>query len=121
GSFSTTGSMNTAREFHTANLLTSGQVLVAGGNGPHGILSSAELYDPGAGLWLPTASMAAARAFHSSAPLPATGVCSGSPAVGAPADFVLVAGGKDPNGTLQSAELYNQATGMWSPTIDMVA
>ena len=64
--------------------------------------------------------MAAAREFHTSAPLPATGVCSGSTSVGAPADFVLVAGGKDPNGTLQSAELYNQATGMWSPTSDMV-
>ena len=43
-----TGSMGNARCLHTATLLPSGKVLVAGGDNSHrGILSSAELYDPG--------------------------------------------------------------------------
>src|SRR5262245_33381705 len=47
-SWTATGSMGTAREFHTATLLPNGRVLVAGGyNGSY--LSSAELYDPGTG------------------------------------------------------------------------
>ncbi len=45
-----TGSMITARELHTATLLQSGKVLVAGGDN-RGYLSSAELYDPSSGTW----------------------------------------------------------------------
>ncbi|HEY6321652.1 MAG TPA: kelch repeat-containing protein [Thermoanaerobaculia bacterium] len=47
GTWVTTGSMKTARLGHTATLLNSGLVLVAGGtNGPGGALASVELYDP---------------------------------------------------------------------------
>ena len=58
GSWSTTGSLSTAREFHTATLLpnTLGWVLAVGGSGSNGFLSSAELYDPGLGFdpsWQP--------------------------------------------------------------------
>ena len=41
-----TGSMNYARFYHTASVLTNGKVLVTGGQGDIGHLNSAELYDP---------------------------------------------------------------------------
>src|SRR5436305_558404 len=65
GSWSPTGSMSTARGVHTATLLTSGKVLVAGGTG-NGFtqLASAELYDPIAGSWVTTGSMSTARREH---------------------------------------------------------
>jgi N-acetylneuraminic acid mutarotase len=44
--WSPTGSLATARDSDTATLLPSGQVLVAGGKGSAGYLSSAELYVP---------------------------------------------------------------------------
>ena len=49
GTWSTTGSLATARSRHTATLLPTGKVLVAGGEGTSGPLTSAELYDPAAG------------------------------------------------------------------------
>jgi N-acetylneuraminic acid mutarotase len=57
GLWTSTASMNVARQFHTATLLPDGRVLVAGGvsNG-YGLTSSAELYDPGLGFansWRP--------------------------------------------------------------------
>ena len=95
GTWSATGSMTTAREFHPATLLPSGKVLVAGGyaGGP---LSSAELYDPTAGTWSTAGSMANARYGHT-----ATLLNSGR---------VLVAGGYSAEGfgiDLSSAELYD--------------
>ena len=51
-----TGSLNTARDGHTATLLPNGKVLVAGSNGASGWLASAELYDVGLGFnasWQP--------------------------------------------------------------------
>ena len=44
GAWSTTGSLATARQFHTATLLPNGKVLVAGGESSSGILDSAELF-----------------------------------------------------------------------------
>lgn len=50
GTFSATGLMTSPRSLHTANLLTDGRVLLAGGVGAGGssssTLDSAELYDP---------------------------------------------------------------------------
>src|SRR5262245_24205431 len=47
--FDETGSLATARWFHTATLLPNGKVLVAGGWDASGALASAELYDPASG------------------------------------------------------------------------
>lgn len=62
GAWSGVGSLATARSYHTATLLPSGQVLVSGGDGASGPLNSAELYDPTTGTWGATGSMATPRA-----------------------------------------------------------
>ncbi|MGB8378127.1 MAG: kelch repeat-containing protein [Rhodanobacteraceae bacterium] len=103
--FSTTGSMATARVSHTATLLPSGQVLVAGGSNGSGSLATAELYDPATGNWLATGDMITARDNHTATLLP-----SGK---------VLVAGGSNSGGALASAELYDPATGNWTATGDL--
>jgi hypothetical protein len=46
GTWSAAGSLTTARAEHTATLLSSGKVLVAGGYAGGAYLSSSELYDP---------------------------------------------------------------------------
>jgi hypothetical protein len=105
GTFAFTGSMHTARAFHTATLLKNGQVLVAGGAGASGaVLSNAELYDPATGKWTVTGSMSTPRYDHT-----ATLLRDGK---------VLVAGGFN-SVFLDSAELYNPSTGKWSTTGSM--
>ena len=62
GTWTATGSLNTARYCHTATLLPNGKVLVAGGyDGNSGYLTSAELYDPATGTWTATGSLNTAR------------------------------------------------------------
>jgi hypothetical protein len=89
--------MSIKREGHTATLLDSGKVLVAGGYSP-GDTASCELYDPATGTWTPTGSMVAERSGHK-AVLQNDGT-------------VLVAGGKDPD--LISTEVYDPTTATWS-------
>src|SRR5437762_14285532 len=93
--FDTTGSLGAARAVHTATLLPSGKVLVAGGyNGS--LLSSAELYDPATGTWTATGSLGTARELHTATLLP-----NGK---------VLVAGGNSGSGGEQAnAEGYAPA------------
>src|SRR5215472_13344617 len=57
GTWSLTGNLNIAREFHTATLLQDGKVLVAGGakyadiDGNLDLLRDSEVYDPTTGTW----------------------------------------------------------------------
>src|SRR6516225_9280884 len=62
GTFTVTGSLNTARYQHKAVLLTTGEVLVMGGigvNGNYDSLPSAELYNSSKGKWTFTGNMTA--------------------------------------------------------------
>ena len=97
GLWSATGSLATARCVHTATLLPSGKVLVAGGFNSSD-LNSAELYDPATGLWSATSNLATAHELHTATLLP-----SGK---------VLVAAGY----YLSSAELYDPAAADPTPT-----
>jgi hypothetical protein len=110
GTWTTTGSMNTLREYNTTTLLQNGQVLVAGGvcfarNCKGGLLNTAELYNPSTGKWTFTGSMTTFRAAHT-----ATLLANGE---------VLVCGGFTGTGILDSAELYNPSTGTWRATGNM--
>ncbi|MDE2256544.1 MAG: hypothetical protein KGK05_02140 [Xanthomonadaceae bacterium] len=102
--WSGSGTLIAARLGHTATLLQTGKVLVAGGaDGSLAAVSSAELYDPTTGAWSATAGpLSTARFLHTATLLP-----SGK---------VLVVGGLNSNGALASAELYDPATGTWTPT-----
>jgi hypothetical protein len=90
-------------------LLANGKVLVAGGLGATGYLATAELYDPAAGTWAYTGSLATNR-HRFSAVLLTNGQ-------------VLVMGGfTGPSGSVATAtaELYNPATGTWTATGSML-
>jgi len=94
--------METPRTLHTATLLNTGNVLVAGGNDDnHSALATAELFDPSASTFTSTGSMAASRAAHT--------------AVALAAGNVLVAGGLNGNIVLASAELFDPSSGTFSP------
>ncbi|MDI1437106.1 kelch repeat-containing protein [Polyangium sorediatum] len=104
--WTTTGSMVQARLHHTATLLSTGKVLVTGGQNAVSTLSAAELYDPSTGTWASTGSMTETRTEHTATLLPGSGE-------------VLVAGGTGPNHQLASAELYNPVTGTFTATASM--
>lgn len=112
GHMVSTGTMTANRGFHTTTLLPNGKVLFAGGGGISSqvTLNSAELYDPVLGTFSATGSMLASRSSFS-----ATLLSDGK---------VLVAGGtSNPGGgfsTLNSAEIYDPATGNFSPTGNMI-
>ncbi len=153
--FTATGSMNTARDGHTATLLPNGTVLIAGGAG----LNTAERYDPAAGTFtaITGSTMGSSRQGHTATLLTSgpnagkvliAGGCTNSPcssftntadlynpttnsfasagtmvtarelhtATLLPNGNVLVAGGSNSSGSLQSAQLYDSAAGAWSGT-----
>jgi large repetitive protein len=100
-----TNQLNTVRANHTATLLPNGTVLVTGGSGSTGLLTSAELYNPTTGQWAATGDLTLARTSHTTTLLP-SGV-------------VLVTGGSGTNGLLASTELYSPTTGQWTTTGDL--
>jgi WD40 repeat protein len=108
GTFSPTGDMSIGRSISAASLLPDGRVLITGG-GTRGIVrASAELYDPSTGTFSPTGDMALPRYKHAQATLPD--------------GRVLIVGGSDDRdwqGRHASAELYDPATGRFTPTGSM--
>ena len=104
GSFGPAGDMIIREGYagYTATLMTTGTVLIAG-QGDHGALGSAELYDPAAGTFNLTRDLNKARSRHTATPLP-----DGS---------ILIVGGSGPlQPSLADAELYDPATGIFSVT-----
>lgn len=97
-----TGSLNVARHGHTATLLNSGLVLVAGGNSTDlGALASSELYDPTTNMFSAGPNMSSVRSDHT-----ATLLSNGK---------VLIVGGYDADGNvLAGAELYDPGTGAFT-------
>ncbi|MFI8962634.1 Kelch repeat-containing protein [Streptomyces sp. NPDC053493] len=115
GRWTVTGPFHHARRMHTLTPLADGRVLAAGGiNGPQAYpqqaLATAEVYDPATGTWSPTGALGEPRHSHTATRLPD--------------GRVLVAGGERPRDartqrTLATAELYDPATGTWTPARDM--
>jgi hypothetical protein len=108
-------SMGTARALHLAVPLTDNRVLIIGGvNSTGATLATCEIYDPTTNAFSPTGSMATARTLHAACRL---------------ADGrVMVAGGTSTlqpdvvaalNGTLNTCEIWNPATGTWTGTANL--
>ena len=100
GNWTLTASSNASSVDHSATLLPSGTVLVAGGANNDfagAALTDSELFVPGTGSWMQTARLTSARSGHASTLLP-----NGN---------VLVASG---DATGMAAEEFNPTTGTWS-------
>lgn len=121
--FTATGAMAASRWSHTATLLLDGRVLVTGGftglaaGNAQAVTDTAEVYDPSTGAWSATAALGTRRALHAAALLPDGRVlvaggrtCTGPPP--ATCDFTF---------RTDSAELYDPATGTFTPTGSMGA
>ena len=112
GTFDLTGSINENPYMQSATLLSNDMVLVAGGDGSMiEVLDSAQLYNPATGTFTYTGSLNTARYAHT-----ATLLNNG---------WVLIAGGVNAAtsyipprgpGNIASTELYNPATGIFTPT-----
>lgn len=102
GMFTPTGTMHTARYFHSATLLNNGMAVIVGGTTGTSFAPGAELYNPVTGTFTVSGSLKTARYAHT-----ATLLNNG---------MVLIAGGIGGAGYLSSAELYNPTTGTFTPT-----
>jgi hypothetical protein len=112
GIWTRTAPMLVDRHLHSAVLLASGRVLVAGGYNADspGCLATAELYDPSTETWASTGSMNVPRCAGGGGFAP-TGYATLLP----DGRVLITAGGKD-GIPLTSTELYDPATGTWSVT-----
>ena len=104
-SFTTTGSLNVARVWHTATLLNNGMVLIAGGIDGNPSSARTELYNPATGTFTATGSLNTARVYHT-ATLLNNGMALVAGGTGSANDLIPLTG----------AELYNPATGIFTAT-----
>jgi len=95
-----TGNMVTGRYGATGTLLPNGKVLITGGYGMGGALTTSELYDPATNMWTPAGSRTTPAGDQAA-------VLLGS-------GRMLVAGGNDGTNARAESEIYDPATGMWS-------
>jgi hypothetical protein len=109
GSWSTTGSLTTARQFHAAVALPNGAMILGGVGPSFTTLASVERYDTIPNAFVSVASMLSAREQFA--------------AVALPNDVVLAIGGLirgTSTTTLASAELYDPGKNSWQATGDMI-
>jgi hypothetical protein len=95
--WTTTGSLNTARSYQTAVLLKTGKVLAIGGSGN---LTSCELYNATTGTWSFAASTTTARYLNTT-----TLLSDGK---------VLVTGGASGRYPISSSEIYDPIANTWT-------
>ena len=110
GVFVQTGNMTTPRQDHTATTLGDGTVLIAGSRAMTSSappLASAEIYDPVAGVFSPTANMTTGREGQT-----ATLLLDGRVLIAASSQFVT-----QPSEGLKSAELYTPSRPVPAPIL----
>ncbi|MCX5657419.1 MAG: HEAT repeat domain-containing protein, partial [Candidatus Omnitrophica bacterium] len=105
GSSVATGNMTTPKERHTATLLPTGKVLIAGGFNGKDHLATAELYDPKTGLFTAIQDMTTARVGHTATLLPNS--------------EVLIAGGTNGVTYLSNTEIYAPSSFLVSKVSDI--
>ena len=112
GGFTAGPSMSVPRVYHSSVTLSDGKILVVGGTSVTDgalALASAEIYDPIAGTWAVTGSMANAR--------------NGCVAVLLADGRVLIAGGnwgrERGYNSMEYCEIYNPSTGTFTPAASM--
>ena len=99
-SLSPNSTMTSARRSHTATLLSSGKVLLAGGDVNGSVTNTAELFDPASGIFTATPNMTSARAYHTATLIPGP--------------HVLIAGGNTGNSSTNTAELFHPDSGTFT-------
>jgi len=109
GQWTSTGTMQSAREFNAQVEFSNGKVFAIGGVDNNGnLLASSELYTASSGKWALTGSLTNAREVF-----PAVVLSNGK---------VLVSGGLGASSTvLGAAELYDPKTGVWSSAGSLTA
>ncbi|KFE65309.1 Kelch repeat-containing protein [Hyalangium minutum] len=106
GTWRATGSMASARFFHTTTRLPNGKVLVAAGLDSGVPSTTAEVYDPASGSWSATGSMGSPHSWHA-----ATLLNNGR---------VLVTGSAYGPPPQVTAEVYDPASNSWSAAASML-
>jgi hypothetical protein len=103
-------SMSQARSNHTATVLTSGHVLVAGGTAGASTVRTSERYNPIDDTWKAVGLLHDSRSNHTATLLPNS--------------TVMVAGGftkQESTGSTQSVEIYYPDTELWLPTTPLIS
>ena len=101
GSFTAAaGTMAQGRSAHTATLLATGKILIAGGQSGGSSLQTAYLFDPAAGTFSSAINMIVPRQFHRATVL-------GD-------NRVLITGGANNFGTAATAEIFDPSTGVFT-------
>jgi Tol biopolymer transport system component len=127
GTFTPTGDMTAVRAGSAATLLLDGRVLFTGGYncgpaGQDGVWASAELYDPSTGTFSPTGSMGTPREFQTATLLKdgrvliTGGYTAAPPSAGSAVTLASYRLVESAASVLKTAEVYDPATGRFTPT-----